>query len=400
VSAEPAAPANDFDLPGPLVVRRSSLQGRRRANRGLRLLAVLGGLLILLGGLALLFRASLGHLWHQVADLTSGPALVSTEANYRFRYPQFPWEQDGQLESAFGANLGMQRRDPSAWLAFLVIDYKDRTPREDELVRLAAARLKKYFNKGLEWRKEDDAPFAGRTAQYIVFRGERENVHVSGECYLLAHQGVAYGLFTWAPSSSDLDAAQQEWASIREGFTLLNERDGWVGRQPRVAAAEGTRAAYTLRYAEEIWERMEATGGADLVLLGRDPEDRKSPVKTATVTVTVQPAAADLEAAMKSARALAEAHQKEAYPDTRMEAVPTTDSTGLPEGPCTLGKAEAQVARFRALNAEDRTRFLAVAVVPRPEGTLVIQCECAWAHREGWEERFGPLLHSLRVEGK
>jgi hypothetical protein len=35
---------------------------------------------------------------------------------------------------------------------------------------------------------------------------------------------------------------------------------------------------------------------------------------------------------------------------------------------------------------------------PRPDYTLVIVCECAWSQREAWEDRFGPVLHSLRFD--
>jgi hypothetical protein len=280
------------------------------------------------------------------------------------------------------------------WLALVYVDYKDRMPREDDMLKSAATRLRGYFQK-LEWQQQEGETLGGRPAQRLTFQGEFHDEAMTGECLLLAHQGLAYWVFTWAPASSDQAALPDQWTEIRQGFTLLREREGWRGKVPRTAAIQGKKASYQLRYAEDIWSPLGTTGSADLVLLGRDPEDRKNALKTATITVYVRPVQPDLEAALKEARGLTEAKEKEVLPDTIMEPVPAGDKSGFPEGVVKLGQAKARVARLRIKSGEERGRFLALAVIPWTGCTLVIQCECAWTHLPSWEERFGPVLQSL-----
>jgi hypothetical protein len=273
-------------------------------------------------------------------------------------------------------------------------------PRDDEMLRKALTRLGSYFKPGKpEWEHRDDDTLAGRPARRIAFQGERNNVPMSGECLMLAHQGLAYWFFTWAPSAGDPEVARKEWADIRGGFALLDQREGWTGKVAKRVSVPGKKAAYALRFDEAVWETADEPG-ADLALLGRDPDEPKEARKTATVSVFVRPAAADLDAALRQAREFAEAREKETFPDTRIEGVPEAHSGGLAEGPVELGQAPARLARLRVKNGAERERFLAVAAVPRPGYTLVFLCDCAWAHREAWEERFGPVLHSLTFESK
>jgi hypothetical protein len=378
--------------------------GRRRAGRsraGCRLLAVAAFFsLLALGaaGAAYLFRDQLRQVREQMAEPEPPPAYQSRTLNYSFRYPPAPWEQDRDAERDFPANLVLRRTGPNAWLALVAHDHKDRMPREDELLRGAVSRLRRYF-RGLEWEHRDEEALAGRPAQRLVFQGERRSVAMSGECLMTAHQGIAYWFVAWTPSAGDLPAALKEWADVRDGFALLRQREGWTGKVVKLVPVPGKKAGYALRFDEGVWETSDEPG-ADLTLLGRDPDDPKAALRTATVSVFLRPPAADLDAAVRAARDFAEARQKEGVPDTRVEGVPEAEKSGLGEGPVDLGKLRAQVVRLRVKSGEERERFLALAVVPRPGYTLVFLCECAWAHREAWEERFGPVLHSLTVEAR
>jgi hypothetical protein len=58
------------------------------------------------------------------------------------------------------------------------------------------------------------------------------------------------------------------------------------------------------------------------------------------------------------------------------------------------------MVRLRVKKGEDYDHFFAVAAVPRPAFTLVIVGECAWSQREAWEDRIGPVMHSLRFDKK
>src|SRR5262249_12458709 len=153
----------------------------------------------------------------------------SAAMNYSFHTPGSPWKQDQDAARRLGASLAMSRRDPSSWFAIIARDYKDRTPRDDEMVNEAIVRLKQLFSKPPEWELRDEDSFAGLAAQRLVFTGENSsNIPVSGECLMAAYNGIGYWFIGWTPSSADpavLGDIQQEWGKVREGFALLKERD-------------------------------------------------------------------------------------------------------------------------------------------------------------------------------
>lgn len=378
--------------------KATPLKGKGKRKRWPWLVAL--GLILVAGGVAAwVFRDR--WLGGAPADDGDAPPVQSAALNYRFRYPRAPWAQDKGVERELGASFAMRRSDPNAWFAVVVRDYKDRMPRDDEMLREAVARLSKLFKKRPEWELKDEDSFAGLPAQRLVFTAENNNsVPVSGECLMTAHLGIAYWFFGWTPSAADpsvLAAVQQEWGDVRQGFTLLKEREGWVGKQPVIVEAEGKdrRAAYRLKYTKGLWEKDDNPDDADLLLLGHDPEGPQDGRKWAWVRVFVRPAAADPEAALKEARAFVEEREKKLYPEVKMDAVPGEAKGGLADGAVDLGKSRAQVVRLRVKKDEDDVHFFAVAAVPRPGSTLVIVCECAWPQREAWEGRFGPVLHSL-----
>jgi hypothetical protein len=118
------------------------------------------------------------------------------------------------------------------------------------------------------------------------------------------------------------------------------------------------------------------------------------------VRVFVRPASGDPEAALKEARAFVEGREKKLYPEVKLDAVPEAAKGGLADGPVGLGQAQGQAVRLRVKRGDDYEHFFAVAAVPRPAYTLVLVGECAWPQREAWEDRFGPVMHSLHFEKK
>lgn len=379
--------SDDFAVPTP-VRRRPATRGR---GRGAVVVIVLAVILTGIGLAAFAFRDQ----WQDLLSESTDNTIVSPAANLRFKVPDAPWHDAPEIKREFGANIALRRGGPNSWVAFLFKDYKDRMPRDDEVLSVAIKRLNSYF-KGLEWEQRDEDSLAGRPAQRIVFQGTLKNLAMSGECHMMAYGGIAYWCYGWTPTSGDLASAQEEWATLREGLTLLGERDGWTGKIPKMLTATGQKGGMQLRCPEEIWSVLDPTEDADLILVGRDPDDPKAALKAANLTAILQPEETNLDAALKQARELVLRRQKEeGFQDTRLEAVPDSDRSGLPEGEVELGKTPARVARLRLRNGDDRERFLAIAVVARPNKTLVLLCECAWAHRASWEERFGPVLHSL-----
>jgi hypothetical protein len=404
----PAEPAPDVFVPPPEPDRsshgiRSAARRKRTGRRWFPVALALGLLFVAAGVTAWVYREA----W-----LGRGPndedaaAIQSLPMNYRFRPPPAPWTEEKGVVRELGASFAMRRTEPNAWLAVVVKDYKDRNPRDDEMEREAVARLRKLFKKGMEYEHRDDDAFAGLDARRFVFTAENSNhVSQSGECLMTAYNGIAYWFFGWTPSAADesvLADVQQQWRDARQGFTLLKEREGWVGKQPEMVEAEGKSASYHLTYTKGLWERDDDRD-ADLLLQGHDPDKPEEAVRRAWVRVFVRPAAGDAKSAMAAARAFVQEREKRLYPEVKLDAVPEAGKGGLADGAVELGKVKAQLLRLRvqtAENAENDKSFFALAVIRRPAYTLVVVCECAWKHRDLWEPRFGPVLHSLRIDRK
>jgi hypothetical protein len=391
--------------PDPRRSRRGSkpaARGKGASRRWVLVSLVLGLLLLVAAGVTgWVFREA--WLGGGTPD-EDAPAIQSLPMNYRFRPPRAPWAEDKGVLRELGASFAMRRSDPNAWFAVVIKDYKDRNPRDDELEREAVSRLRKLFKKGVEFEHRDEDSFAGLSAQRFVFTAENSNnVSQSGECLMTAYNGIGYWFLCWTPSAADesvLADVQQQWRDVRQGFALLKEREGWVGKQPEIVEAEGRKASYRLSYTKGLWERDDHQDEADLLLQGRDPDNPQDARKWAWVRVFVRPATGDLESAMAAARTFVEEREKRLYPEVKLDAVPEAGKGGLADGAVDLGKVKAQVLRLRVQKAEDYEHFFAVAAVPRPVYTLVIVCECAWPQRELWEQRFGPVLHTLRFDKK
>jgi hypothetical protein len=360
---------------------------------------VLAGLLVVLAVAGWIFHDRLGG-----TTPDAPPEVQSVRMNYAFRPPAAPWKEEEDLRQRLGAGLAMGRRDPNSWFGLVARDYKDRMPRDDEMLREAVARLEQLFNKTAQWEQKDDDAFAGLAAQRLVFTAQNSsNVAVVGECLMTAYNGVAYWFFGWTPADLDPSVVadvQQEWATIRDRFTLLKEREGWTGKVPEIVEAEGTKATYHLKYAKGLWENDDGRGDADLLLHGRDPDHPQDIRKGAWVRAFVLPATGDPESGLKAARDFIERREKKLYPEVKLNAVPDTAEGGLVDGKVELGQAPGQMVRLRVNEGENFEHFFAVAAVPRPAFTLVLVGECSWSQREAWEGRIGPVMHSLRFGKK
>jgi hypothetical protein len=297
----------------------------------------------------------------------------------------------------------MRRQEPDSWFALVVIVYVSRMPRDDEVLRTARTRLSNYFTEldcKLQTAAQEEEPRLGdRPARCLLFQGKRNDELLSGECLMMAYQGVAYWFFTWAPASRDQEEVKEEWSKLRQGFALLQEREKWAGKVPKQGLAQGQKAKYTLRYPEDIWHQV-PSDDADLVLVGRDPDDTKNARKGATLTVLARPIQPDLEAAAKEGCGLYEVREREAFKEVEFEPVARAEKSGLPEGSIRLGSVKAHLVRLRVKMGGQRVRFVALAVVPWAGHTLLVICDCAWDHHDAWEDRFWPILQSIALEPK
>jgi hypothetical protein len=322
--------------------------------------------------------------------------------NFRFTVPDRPWLQDlGEARPGLKAALVMKRTDPDAWLAVAARDFKTRTPRLDEVREEAVRRLENFFTDHLETEpRDEEVRLAGRPAQRLVFRGERDNAVYSGECYFFAHQGIAYWFFTWAPGNVVQDA-RDEFDNLRRRFALLKaNRDNWSDR-PAGRTFRGHQVACTLEDQGGVWEEWQpATDydpAADLALrvkeqaAFREGGDRNEQ-EVAKVLLLALPGAADGPKALALARANLEKQQEALGLAVKIE--PDRE----PDADAKIGNVRGTLARFKMQLGETKRQFVLLAVVPRADRVLVLQGECAERRRGDWEPRFLQLLEHFRLE--
>jgi hypothetical protein len=107
-----------------------------------------------------------------------------------------------------------------------------------------------------------------------------------------------------------------------------------------------------------------------------------------------------LKAAVEAAKGYYLKRQKdpdgENYPDTVLAAV--TDKEGHDvsrDGP--VGMAPGHLAKLHVTNGENRERYVVLGIVSRPEGVVVLKCDCDWQRRDFWEQEFTALIGTFRL---
>jgi hypothetical protein len=391
-------PVESFTPPLNVISPMRRRQQRRRRPWGKYV--VLAVVLLGLVGLGIWIVPKLRQLLEQDEGPT-GQLHTSREYNYSFLVPGKPWKQDDSLRVPLKANLlTMRRTDPNAWLALAAQDYKTRTPRDAEMLDEAVRRLGGYF-KNFEWEQQGDVQVGNQRAQWLVFHGDVNDIHMSGQCYVLVHQGIAYWITTWAPAEY-ADMVAKDFNEIRERFTVLKEREGWTEKRGPTKIFRGGKAGYELRDTEGVWEKwpqaQDADAAADLFLQGKDPVEAKNITRMARVLVLVLEKQNDLDAAVKVARTHLEAHEKKDNPGATIEL--SADKEGEPGQPGPIGEVRGQLLKLSVKNADGRGRFILLAVVNLKEHVLAIQCECDMKRRSLWERDFSQLLSTLSLRSK
>jgi hypothetical protein len=390
---------------------------RPRSSARMIVLTLLG---IVCAGLALWVI-----LWmHYYMSMTEEQAATVAEQkafNFAFKFPPAPWKKDESLQITMTVNLALRRGNPSDATALFFRDYKTRLPSQAEQIDVALTKLRALLKK-LEWelKPKDPATLGGQPALRMEFEGDDPGqVRMSGQCLLLAYRGFAYWFFTWGPLEQR-EQIEPEWDGLRQGFRLLNEREGWTEKPRETEPIQGKKLPYRLDFAKGLWEKVETDGYdplADLVLIGHEPSakpkvgdpDDPAPIgpepghrhagRAATLQVLLLPREEDLKAAVKAAHAYVLRRQQapdgENYPKTTM--APLKDKSGAEEDRDTdIGDVRGHLTRLQVKNTEDRERYVVLGIVNRPEGVVVLMFDCNWTRRDFWEQEFTPLLKTLR----
>jgi hypothetical protein len=330
---------------------------------------------------------------------------VTEQGNFRFKVPGRPWKQDEAAQLRLGVNLAIRRTGPSNALAIYYHDYQTRLPSDAELVDAAVSRLRGYFTR-VEYElkpRADATRLGGRPALEMEFEGvDPAFVESNGTCLLMAHRGYSYLFFTWGPRG-DREQLAPEWEKLREGFTLLDGREGWKELPRETVAVQGTKVPYRLDAAKDVWKVVPGDGYdplADLVLLGRDPTEPKHASKVGTLEVLLLPKVDDLKGAIEAAKGYYLKRQKdpdgENYPDTVLAAVMDKEGHDVSrDGP--VGMAPGHLAKLHVTNGENRERYVVLGIVSRPEGIVVLKGDCDWQRRDFWEQEFTALIGTFRL---
>lgn len=326
------------------------------------------------------------------------------QANFSFTAPA-SWPADDKLRRQIGANVALSRTNPRAHLALFYTDYKTRLPGDDELVEEAVKRLKPYFPR-LEYvdpvqsGRGRDADLGDEAALRLIFKATAaDQVPMVGECLMTARRGIGYWWMTWGPEEEGREALQELWDTLREGFRLHNEREGWrpSPRPTTPARLEGT--SVEVSYVTEVW-RPETDNVKDydplavLVLRAFEKEGNRPDEyagKAATIQALLLPKAADLASAVTVAKEQVEKQQK-------LKLEPYLDRGGKQAlGVRDVGALKGEVRQFDVKEGTDVIRFAALAVVNRPEGVLAFYFECPPGKRGYWLGELKAFLATVRL---
>ena len=405
VEATPPPASEGFPVafdPAPAVIRLNR-RARKRRPPWVRAVvwAALGVVVLILVFRGIPWMRDTVIPWFNQQYAANNPEVgqIFAQVNCRFVFPGGKWKLDDKVR-LFGVAqlLAMRRPDPNAWMVLAARDYQKRAPRDGEMVEEAVNRLGNYF-QGVEWELKPDEEWAGQRAQRLRFQGDVNQVVMTGDCLFFTNKGLGYWLATWTPAAL-ADQSREELHQVRQGFSLLRERDGWQEATPPVQTFQGHKVVYSLRDTEDLWKEWpnpkDVEADADLLLQARDRLEAKDVDKMAQAVVLVEKKQPDLTAAARAARAHLEEQQRQLYPATTLEVI--RDQEGPQDWAAPIGEVPGHLTKFRVKNSPDRQRFVVLAVVQLPEQVLAIQCECDWKRRSLWAGDFKQLLSTFSLK--
>jgi hypothetical protein len=357
----------------------------------------------------------------QADPIDDSPAARKSMGNFAFEAPR-GWKQDRDLQLSMHVNLALSRKKPRSHFALAYRDYKTRTPGDGELLNEALKKLRGQFTAVNYENPFESKEKGGRTGSlggepavaFPFVATDRNEVSMKGEVVLLARQGYAYWLFTWGPDDDNADQLPALWESLREGFKLFNNREGWTPKPRESTPFAGS--GYRLNYFKDLWRKEESPKDYDpaceLALKGFEPTQDEETGKKRTVAiagrqavilaVVMDRAADDKEKDAKSAYKTAEAYfakkEAEVYPNVKFEVLPDP-KTAKPQIEPDVGALRGQLAHLRVLRDADTERYGILAVAGLPDNkflAIYAIAESPFESRDFWRHEIKAVIATVR----
>ena len=112
--------------------------------------------------------------------------------------------------------------------------------------------------------------------------------------------------------------------------------------------------------------------------------------------VLVLPPQSDLKSAAAAALAYVKQRETKLYERTVWE--PVKDKNGESDRDAKIGTETGRLSKLHVKNTEELERYLALAVVNRPDGVIVLIGDCLWERRDFWDQEFTALFRGFRVK--
>ena len=371
-------------------------------------LAVVGGLMLVLGIVGAVFfftaRSKQGLIFRSGDGGAGG--IQNRDYNFGLKKPGGPWVTDQETQNKLGANVtGFTRPDPRAWAAFAVHDYEKRNPSSYELQQSMTETLLRVFDNLPASFDVQPVPWAGHDGLKCEFRGVYLPTGEScyGYCMMLAHQGVGYWYYVWAPEQN-VEAVAGEMAGLVAGFRTLDARDGWSERAPAKRVYRGREHKFALTDYARLWEKPDLKDATDedekgvMVLEAElEGQSRGDFAPTADLVVLA------LDGAAADPLAVARAYIEKRY--TIFPEIGIGEWTGDPAGDPPVGPEDDSVPVVRlkvtygggdTLRSADK--LVVFTAVASGDETIVAEASCPWRERPLWERRLMQIVRSLRPE--
>jgi hypothetical protein len=222
------------------------------------------------------------------------------------------------------------------------------------------------------------------------------------------HRGFVYWLYTLS-LQTDLknNRARKLWDELRDGFVLLNDREGWnpQARPPRVYKGKG----YTATYPIDVWIRPTGKStdpACELELFGEDKrskgvEDEEARAARAGhlhVVVLGKDEGKESAAVLREhflTRQVAEGLGK--LDDMKLEVILDREKKPL-DRERDFGTARGRVVKYRLSSPSFPARFVVLASIPQGEQTIGIYSDSAFDRRDFWEQEINAVLDGFTVE--